>query len=502
MAKLMRVSNSNEPVPGDGFGPRRPAGSPRELSDSEFIYLLQNDLPSFTNRAFYELNPQTPYLHAPHIDLIASTLERCRRGELKRLIITLPPRHLKSHCVTISFVAWLLGHDPSKHIICASYGQELAEQHARDCRSIMGSGWYKRLFGSVLGSRQRVHDFDTIGQGSRRATSVGGPLTGLGADYIILDDVQKPDEMQSDVQRRAVHHWFDGTLLTRLNDPEKGVIIVVMQRLHQDDLIGHVLEGQDWHVLRLPALAEQDETHEFTTPFGMQRFTRKEGEPLHPARMSADTLCSIRETMGAFHFSAQYQQRPVPVEGNLIKPSYLERRFNLAQFRPEPYFTYQSWDTAIKSGELNDYSVCTTWVRVGHDFYLVDVFRRKLEYPDLRAALFAEYERYRPNETLIEDKGSGSQLIQEAEAAGMYGVVGVTPPSGVDKIMRFRATTPLFASGRIFLPTEAPWLAEYIDEIVGFPGTRHDDQVDSTSQALEHLRRESDRILMWERLAD
>jgi phage terminase large subunit-like protein len=247
--------------------------------------------------------------------------------------------------------------------------------------------------------------------------------------------------MQSDIQRRSVHHWFDGTLLTRLNDPETGVIIIVMQRLHQDDLIGHVLEGQDWHVLQLPALAEQDETHEFMTPFGMQRFSRREGEALHPARFSLARLRAIRETVGNFYFSAQYQQRPVPVEGNLIKPEWLERRFNLAQFQPEPYYTYQSWDTAIKSGDLNDYSVCTTWVRVGHDFYLIDVFRRKLDYPDLKAALIAQHERYHPTETLVEDKGSGTQLIQEAEAAGIYGVIGVIPPSARQRRFSLQAAS-------------------------------------------------------------
>jgi predicted phage terminase large subunit-like protein len=179
----------------------------------------------------------------------------------------------------------------------------------------------------------------------------------------------------------------------------------------------------------------------------------------------------------------------------------LQQRFNLGLLQLRQYFVYQSWDTATKSGELNDYSVCTTWVHVGHDFYLINVFRRKLEYPDLREAVMALKDRYNPNQILIEDKASGTQLIQDLNGAGVYGILGVMPPP-VDKIMRFRAQTPLFASGRVFLPTEAPWIADYIDEIVGFPATRHDDQVDATSQALEFMRSESDRLWMWERLAE
>jgi hypothetical protein len=223
-----------------GSGGIGSAGGENPLSDAEYVHIMRNDLASFTMRTFYELHPQGRFLHAPFIDLMASTLVGCLKGESKRLIITLPPRHLKSHCVSVAFAAWLLGHHPSKHVICASYGQELAEQHARDCRTIMRSAFYQRVFGPILGPRQAVHDFDTIAHGSRRATSVGGPLTGLGADFLILDDVQTPND--SDVERRGANHWFDNTLMSRLNNPETGVIIIVMQRLHQDDLIGHLLQ--------------------------------------------------------------------------------------------------------------------------------------------------------------------------------------------------------------------------------------------------------------------
>ena len=227
---------------GRGSGIIDPAGGQNPLADTDYVHILRNDLRSFMIRAFYELNPQGSFRHAAYIDLLASTLVGSLRGDSKRVIVSLPPRHLKSHCVSVAFVAWLLGHHPSKHVICASYGQELAEQHARDCRTIMRSAFYRQVFGPILGPRQAVHDFDTIAHGSRRATSVGGPLTGLGADILILDDVQTPNDVLSDVQRRSTNQWFDNTLMSRLNNPETGIIIIVMQRLHQDDLIGHVLQ--------------------------------------------------------------------------------------------------------------------------------------------------------------------------------------------------------------------------------------------------------------------
>ena len=261
-------------------------------------------------------------------------------------------------------------------------------------------------------------------------------------------------------------------------------------------------KDKGWDVLQLRAIAEEDEFHSFMTPYGVQCFTRRAGEALHPAHMSLATLNAIRDQIGNYNFSAQYQQRPVPVEGRFVNPAHLTQRFNPALVQLGQHYVYQSWDTATKSGELNSFSVCTTWIIVNHDFYLIDVFRRKLEYPSLREAVIALADRFKANVILIEDKASGTQLIQDLEAAGIYGIKGVMPLAGVDKIMRFRAHSDLFASGRVVLPTEAPWLADYVDEIVGFPGTRFNDQVDSTAQALEFLRGISNTTRMWEMLAD
>src|SRR5712671_76036 len=453
----------------------------------DYMAILRRDLMSFIERSFYELNPQTELLLAPHIELIAAKLEACRRGEINRLIINLPPRQLKSHCASVAFPAWYLAHHPAAHIICASYGQDLADKFARDCRRLMASGWYRRLFPARLADRQAVHDFSTTEQGSRMATSVGGVLTGRGADLIIIDDPLKPDEALSESQRKAVNEWYDHSLLTRLNDKERGCIVIVMQRLHQDDLVGHVIEQEDWELLSFPAIAEADEIYQIDSPLGRRLFKRDAGDILHPERESASTLAHIRQTIGEYNFSAQYQQNPTPLGGAMVKTGWLQ--YYEPSERPERFSqTVQSWDTANKATELSDYSVCTTWGVRDKRYYLLDVFRQRLNYPALKRKVQELAKRDRPNKILIEDKASGTQLIQDLKADGIYAITAYQPPSGSDKIMRLHAQTAAFENGRVMLPSRAPWLSEYINELTSFPGARHDDQVDSTTQALDHLR--------------
>jgi predicted phage terminase large subunit-like protein len=448
--------------------------------------LIRTDFPSFIERSFGELNPQTAYLYNGHIAVIADRLEQVRLGKIRRLIIMLPPRSLKSHCVSVAFAAWLLGHDPSAHLICVSYGQELAEKLARDSRAVMQAHWYKRSFPTRLADRQAVHDFTTTAKGGRMSTSVGGVLTGRGADFILIDDPIKPDEALSEPRRAAVNGWFDNSLLSRLNNKETGAIVIVMQRLHQDDLVGHVLEQGGWEVLSFPAIAEQDEVHHFETLLGMRSFRRKAGEALHPERESLTTLGTIRSSVGEYNFQSQYQQTPTPVAGNLVKAAWLR------SYDPDQLPTFGryvlSWDTANKATELADYSVCTVWGAYDGHFYLLDVIRERLNFPDLERRVRAEAKKYPRCTILIEDKASGTQLIQSLQDEFYYGVSPYKPPPNTDKVMRLHAQTTLFEGGYVLLPKQAPWLGDYVTELLSFPGSRHDDQVDSTTQALDHLR--------------
>ena len=456
------------------------------ISARELHSILKADLTSFIERSFYELHPQQTLQLAPHIEVIATKLEAVRRGIVKRLIINLPPRHLKSHCVSVAFIAWLLGHDPSKHIICASYGQDLADDLASACRRLMRSPFYRALFGNVLGGRQTVNDFETTSGGRRLSTSVGGVLTGRGADIMVLDDPQKADEALSDVSRKAIHTWYDNTLRSRLNDKENGCIVIVMQRLHQDDLVGHVIEQEDWDVLSLPAIAETHECHLIDGPLGRRFFRREPGGILHPERETAESLANTRRAISEFSFAAQYQQNPIPLGGAIVKTEWL--RFYEPGEEPAKFaLILQSWDTANKSGELNDFSVCTTWGILKNQYYLLDVSRKRLDFPDLKREVFRLVKKFSPKKVLIEDKASGTQLIQDLKAEGLYSIVPCEPPPGSDKIMRLHSQTAIFENGGVLLPKKASWLAEYINELTGFPGSRFADQVDSTTQALDYL---------------
>lgn len=456
-----------------------------DLTLEEYEVVLRRDLATFIHSSFLELNPETDFIHSPHIEVLATKLEQCRHGELRRLIINLPPRSLKSHTASVAFVAWLFGHNPAAQVICASYGQELADKHARDCRTVMMSPFYQQSFpGTLLSNKQAVNEFHTTRHGCRLSTSVGGVLTGRGADMIIIDDPLKPDEAMSESRRKAVNDWFDNSLLSRLNDKNKGVIIIVMQRLHMDDLVGHVLEQGGWEVLSFPAIAEEDESFEIVSVFGQRTYRRRRGELLQPEREPQEVLDRARRELGEYNFSAQYQQQPIPVKGAIVKNKWLQFYTEL----PEEFSrVIQSWDTANKSGELNDYSVCTTWGVRDKKFYLLDVYRARLDFPDLKRKVRELDTTYDQRSILIEDKASGTRLIQELKRDGMLNIKPYTPSPGNDKVMRLHGQTIAFENGRVLLPKNAPWLADYLKELAAFPGGKHDDQVDSTTQALEYL---------------
>lgn len=458
------------------------------LSTEEYRYLLKYDFTSFLARAFYELNPQTRLLLADYIELMAAKLEACRRGEIRRLIINVPPRYLKSHCASVSFVAWLLGHDPSAQIICASYGQDLADKLARDCRSVMNAPWYKGLFSTRLSAdKKAVNDFTTTQTGSRMATSVGGVLTGRGADIIIIDDPQKPSEALSESHRKQVNDWYDNTLVSRLNDKGTGCIIIIMQRLHQDDLVGHVLEKEEWEVVNFPAIADEDFSCIVDSPLGRKRYVRAAGSALHPERESIAILADMRSRMGEYNFLSQYQQTPIPIGGAMVKSAWL--KYYEPDDLPASFdCIFQSWDTASKAGELNNYSVCITIGKKGTRLYVRNVFRRRMEYPDLKRAVKEQAALYKPSTILIEDKSSGTQLIQELRQEELS-CVKPYDPHGNDKVMRLHAQTATIENGCLWLPKEAHWLADYVQELTGFPGAKHDDQVDATTQALEWISR-------------
>ncbi|HEX4022164.1 MAG TPA: phage terminase large subunit [Acidobacteriaceae bacterium] len=453
----------------------------------EYGTLLRKDFVGFIERSFMELNPQSEFLPNWHIEVIAAALEDCRMGKTRRLIINVPPRSLKSHCASVAFPAFLLGHNPSAQILCASYGQDLADKHALDTRSIVGSSFYRKTFPTRISPlKHAVGEFMTTQGGSRLATSVGGVITGRGADFIIIDDPLKPEEALSETRRKSTNDWYEHTLVSRLNDKRTGCIILIMQRLHEDDLVGHVQQFGEWKVLRFPAIAEEEERHTFTTWWGETKtYVRHRGELLHPEREPLVALEEMRQTLGEYNFAGQYQQAPAPLEGGMIKMGWF-KTYRDADL-PEAFeFVFQSWDTANKITELSDYSVCTTWGVSKGSLYLRHVFRRRLEYPDLKRAVRTQADVFSARNVLIEDKASGTQLIQELIREGFYPVTRYSIT--IDKIMRMHSVTSTIENGFVYLPEKAEWLAQYTHELTTFPKGKYNDQVDSTSQALDWIR--------------
>ncbi len=239
-------------------------------------------------------------------------------------------------------------------------------------------------------------------------------------------------------------------------------------------------------MLSLPAIAEQDEEYLIESPLGSYRHCRRTGEALHSERESLAALAVMRQTMGQYDFTSQYQQNPAPQGGAMVKKEWL--RYYVPEERPASFERIvQSWDTANKAGELNDFSVCTTWGEKDNHFYLLHVFRRRMEYPDLKRAVKEQALIHRASAVVIEDKASGTQLIQELTLENVSGVTRYEPPA-CDKIMRLHGQTAAFENGLVLLPTEGHWLADYVHELTTFPGGKHDDQVDSTTQALAWMR--------------
>ncbi len=447
-----------------------------------FERLLKADFTTFTGKTLMTVNPGALYMPNWHIDLIGEYLEAVRRGEIKRLIINMPPRALKSTCVTVAWPAWLLGHNPSCRIIAASYSYSLSIKHSLDTRLVMESEWYKNIFPDtrITKGQNEKRKFVTTRRGYRYATSVGGTTTGEGGNILIMDDPMNPVQAMSAAKRERVAEWYSHTFATRLDDKKKGAIILVMQRLHQEDLSGYLLERGGWEHLRLPAIATEDTVYDF----GRLKKTMKAGEMMHPLREDQDIIERAKAELGSSVFAAQYQQQPVPAQGRMVRPWWFGRYKNLPAIFER---VVQSWDTAIKSGQGNDASVCITFGEHEGKSYMLDVAVMRVEYPDLKRVFIKLAEQWEPASVLVEDKASGQQLVQDMKRETTLPVIAIQPKG--DKISRFAAVSAMCEAGKVVLPVRAAWLAGFEEELFSFPEGKNDDQVDAFSQYLDWLRR-------------
>jgi len=447
---------------------------------AKFADILRNDFTAFTHRAYVELRGTRSLDFNWHFDVLAEKLEDVRVGRSTRLIINLPTRHLKSFMGSVAFPAFLLGHNPTAEVLCISYGQDLSDPLAIDCRNLMLSEFYKSIFPTRLVSEQQaVDELRTKEGGIRRARALTGSITGIGADYIIIDDPIKAAEAESQARRTAVNNAFYSTIDNRLNDKEKGAIVVIMQRLHPEDFTASIQEREKWDVVALPALAEANENYSIRTPYGVRKIARRQGEALHPSRESAERLNVIRQKE-PYVFSAQYQQNPMPRDGGIIKAECLKYypRGSLSNLDR----IIQSWDTANKDGEKNSFNVCTTWAVNGRQFYLLDVFREQMLFDRLKSNAERLARQFNPTTIVIEPQATGAALLAEMRRQNFP--VQAAPASGDSKRSRLEAKIDYFTGGCVHLPDSAVWLADYVDEITRFPYSKFSDQVDSTVQAL------------------
>ena len=349
----------------------------------------------------------------------------------------------------------------------------------------MNSSWYQRIFPATRAKRDTDGEFETTKGGGRVAISIGGSLTGRGGNFIIIDDPLKADEALTRTARDQVNDYYGTTLLSRLDNKQDGVIVLVMQRLHEDDLAGHLLKEPGWFHLSLPAIAMQDQKLQLAAN---RWHLRKEGDILHPEREPQNILDRMRNEMGTMSFQAQYQQAPVSTTGNIVQCKWLK----FFDQEPPPGANaciVQSWDTAMKGDQIHDFSVCTTWRKVNGHHYLVDLHRQRCEYPNLIQLVLAQYHRFKPDALLIEDKGAGISLIQDLRYYHNIRAIAVKPES--DKETRLATASLAMEQGLVYFPKNAPWCPELLDELLRFPQTQFDDQVDSVSQYLNWDRTRS-----------
>jgi predicted phage terminase large subunit-like protein len=440
-----------------------------------FRAAVAENLMAFTEFAFAAVRPGVCFKRNWHHEALTEKLSQVASGEVRRLIITLPPRTLKSLCVSVALPAWFLGHNPWERVVVVSYSDFLARTHANDFRLLVNDPIYQATFPGMRLQRDTDREITTTKRGKRIATSIDGTLTGLGGNLIIIDDPLKPGDAMSEAVRERVIDWYRSTLLSRGDDKKRTRIVVAMQRVHENDLAGHLQEQGGFEVLNFPAIAQRDETYELGDG---RLYTRQKGELLHPDHEPADALIELKREMGPIAFSAQYQQSPMPPGGRIIKRKWLTTYDDVQSQSGDRII--MSWDIALSETESGDYSACVVLLRRGEVFYVLEVVRGRFPFDTLKQKVLEVKRRYASPTLLIEDSPISRGLIQSLREKSIN--VTVYKPD-TDKRARVIAQSDLFAGGSVRFPRRAAWLEEFTAELLAFPG-RHDDQVDALTQGL------------------
>jgi predicted phage terminase large subunit-like protein len=450
--------------------------------EAAYCALLAGDFYSFVEYVFRVVRPNVLFRPNWHIEAIAHKLAQVALGQCKRLIITLPPRNLKSICASVALPAWFLGHFPSERAVVACYSDQLSRNHANDFRLVGNEPFYQAAFPGMRLARDTDREIVTTQRGKRLATSVDGTLTGLGGNLIVVDDPIKLGDVYSEAVRRKVIDWYKETLVSRADDKINARIVVVMQRVHQDDLVGYLIEQGGYEVLNLPAIAQREETYELGNG-GI--YTRKRGELLHPAHEPAEVLREIKREMGPIAFAAQYQQTPAPPGGNLIRREWLNHRYDPVEIQMQrDDRIIMSWDIAMSEASSSDYSACAVLLQRKEVIFVLEMIHGKFPFETLKRKVMEVKRRYAGATLLIEDSAISYGLIQSLREQSIN-VTKYKPKT--DKTARVIAQSDRFEGGSVRLPQKAPWLDSLIHELLAFPG-RHDDQVDALVQGIAWAR--------------
>jgi len=464
---------------------------------------LSASLPAFVHAAWPILEPVTPLLWNWHLDLICEHLTVVKEKRLKDvfgsdcegIIFNVPPRTMKSLLITVMFPAWLWTSDPARRWMFASYAEKLSTQHSVYRRNVMQHPWYQEHWGHIVKfskDQNQKTQYENTARGSMLATAMGALATGFGGDILVFDDPLNPEQALSEAERTAINIKFDSTFRSRLNNPETGSKIIVMQRLHEHDLTGHVLskEAGRWIHVKLPAIADAHEHWKY--PVSGQTQDRRPGDLLWPGRLPESHLAGLKTGLGSWAFAGQYQQNPAPMEGGIIKRNWI-RFYNVLPERFE--FVIQSWDCTFKGdsakGTDTDFVAGQVWGKLDGQYYMLPYrVHDRLDFGPTKAAIKAAHSKFpKAHAILIEDKANGPAIISELRRE-IPGIIGIEPEGG--KLARAQSTAPLWEAGSILLPDpqvfDVGWMDQYIHNICTFPKAAHDDDMDATSQALIYIR--------------
>lgn len=451
-----------------------------------YLTICRTSFPAFVRVAFPVLHPDQKLNESWHIDAIAYALQLMYEGKASsRKVINLPPRSLKSQIISVYFVAWLLGQDPGLRIVCASYSSSLATILSLETRKLMQSPIYRTIFpGTRLGGAKDTEiEFWTTKRGYRLAASIGGGLTGRGGDWLILDDPLNASDTFSATARQNVMNWMNQTFLSRLSNPAHGKIIITHQRLHKEDLSGHMI-GLGWPSLVMPLVATRAASYQI----GRNKYhTAMPGDVLQPERNTPEAVERFKDEQGRHSFAAQYQQEPLPEAGDHLKPEYFRPFVDLNPNLQHKFVL--SVDCAAKKGVHNDFTAITVWGACRDNLHLGHAVKGRWNVTETVAMLVALIEDYNITVVLIEDTGSGTAVIEMLERKGLsVEIIPMIPKD--DKLTRLLRQMAKFERGLITVPYDTDWVKGYIQEMCDFPSGRHDDFVDSTVQFLEWAHNE------------